>query len=362
MPSMSLPNSSISHFRRKEGIQMEMSCPQTTQSSGAQWSLYTKEDPAENTVDLILRMRSTIEASLMSSAFITEKHDHEIIKARFNEAVEVINKLMSKFSSTHSCFLCTQSNQKTGAAEVLFRVTNDIDLLIISCHDLNDSTAITLKNVDAIIQLLSTALDVVENGTQIRTIPESSCLLEAKNGYAPRSISPSYAWAKILQHIEYELGEVSVSALFDEAEVKELTERRLTISTSSSFRKELIEQRCRDSFKSASEEVLGYSVELEVLRSDNTCQEEPFCYSYSYMWAKVLSYLEDRISAVTISYWLDDVDVLKISNDQIILYSPSEFRREIIKRRLVELIQDAMFEIFNRRIDVILTGDRTSQG
>lgn len=343
---------------------MEMSCPQTTQSSDTQWSLYTKVDPAENTVDLILRIRSSIETSLMSSAFITEKHDHEKIKARFNEAVEVINKLMSKFSSTHSCSLCTQFNQKTGAAEVLFRATNDFDLLIISSHDLNESTAITLKSVDAIIQLLSTSLDVVENSTQIRTIPESCCLLEAKNGYAPRSISASYAWAKILRHIEDELGEVTVSALFDEAEVKELTERCLTISTRSSFRKELIERRCRDLFKAASEEVLGHSVELEVLHSDNTCQEETFrySYSYSYMWAKVLSYLEDRISAVTISDWLDDVDVLKISNGQIILYSPSEFRREIINRRLVELIQDAMFEIFNQKIDVILTGDRTAQG
>ena len=65
-------------------------------------------------------------------------------------------------------------------------------------------------------------------------------------------------------------------------------------------------------------------------------------YSSAYVWAKILSSLEERMGAVTISAWLDDAEVVELNETNLILYSPSDFRREIIRRRCTDLIEDAL--------------------
>ena len=56
-------------------------------------------------------------------------------------------------------------------------------------------------------------------------------------------------------------------------------------------------------------------------------------YSSAYVWAKVLSYIEERLDTITVSTWFDDCDVVELNEDHLILYSPSDFRREVIRRR-----------------------------
>ena len=80
-------------------------------------------------------------------------------------------------------------------------------------------------------------------------------------------------------------------------------------------------------------------------------------YSSAYVWAKVLSYIEERLGAVTISAWLDDAEVVELNENNLILYSPSDFRREIIRRRCTDLIQDALKEIFNSDAKLLVYGD-----
>ena len=80
-------------------------------------------------------------------------------------------------------------------------------------------------------------------------------------------------------------------------------------------------------------------------------------YSSAYVWAKVLSYLEDRLSAVTVSAWFDDAEVVELNEENLILYSASDFRREIIIRRCTDYIQDALKEIFNSDAKLIVFGD-----
>ena len=65
-------------------------------------------------------------------------------------------------------------------------------------------------------------------------------------------------------------------------------------------------------------------------------------YSSAYVWAKVLSHMEERLGAVTVSAWFDDAEVVELNEDNLILYSPSDFRREIIRRRCTDYIQDAL--------------------
>ena len=80
-------------------------------------------------------------------------------------------------------------------------------------------------------------------------------------------------------------------------------------------------------------------------------------YSSAYVWAKVLSYLEDRLTAVTVSAWFDDAEVVELNENNLILYSPSDFRREIIRRRCTDIIHDALKEIFNSDAKLLVFGD-----
>ena len=80
-------------------------------------------------------------------------------------------------------------------------------------------------------------------------------------------------------------------------------------------------------------------------------------YSSAYVWAKVLIHMEERLSAVTVSAWFDDAEVVELNEEHLILYSPSDFRREIIRRRCTEYIQDALKEIFNSDAKLVVFGD-----
>ena len=80
-------------------------------------------------------------------------------------------------------------------------------------------------------------------------------------------------------------------------------------------------------------------------------------YSSAYVWAKVLNHMEERLGAVTVSAWFDDADVVELNEEHLILYSPSDFRREIIRRRCTEYIHDALKEIFNSDAKLLVFGD-----
>ncbi len=81
-------------------------------------------------------------------------------------------------------------------------------------------------------------------------------------------------------------------------------------------------------------------------------------FSSDYVWAKVLNHMEERLGAVTVSAWFDDAKVVELNEDQLILYSPSDFRREIIRRRCTDYIQEALKEIFNSDAKLTVFGDQ----
>ncbi len=80
-------------------------------------------------------------------------------------------------------------------------------------------------------------------------------------------------------------------------------------------------------------------------------------YSSAYVWAKVLINMEERLGAVTVSSWFDDAEVVELNDEHLIIYSPSDFRREIIRRRCTDYIQDALKEIFNSDAKLVVFDD-----
>ena len=80
-------------------------------------------------------------------------------------------------------------------------------------------------------------------------------------------------------------------------------------------------------------------------------------YSSAYVWAKILSHMEESLGAITISASFDDAEVVELTEDQLILYSPSDFRREVILRRYAGYIQDALKDIFKSDAKLVVFGD-----
>ncbi len=80
-------------------------------------------------------------------------------------------------------------------------------------------------------------------------------------------------------------------------------------------------------------------------------------YSSAYVWAKILSYLEARLSPSGVSAWFDDAEVVELNDSNLILYTPSNFRRDMIRNHCTQIIQDALREIFNSDAKLLVYGD-----
>ena len=81
-------------------------------------------------------------------------------------------------------------------------------------------------------------------------------------------------------------------------------------------------------------------------------------YSSAYVWAKILSYMEEHLGAMTVSTWFDDAEVVELNEEQLILYSATEFRQDYIRNRFADYIQDALKEIFNSDAKLVVFGDK----
>ena len=80
-------------------------------------------------------------------------------------------------------------------------------------------------------------------------------------------------------------------------------------------------------------------------------------YSSAYVWAKILNHIEEQLGPVIVSAAFDDAEVVELNEDNLILYSPSDFRRDLIRRRYALPIQDALKEIFNSDAKLLVFGD-----
>ncbi len=81
-------------------------------------------------------------------------------------------------------------------------------------------------------------------------------------------------------------------------------------------------------------------------------------YSSAYVWAKVMRHMEERLDGTTLAAWFDDCEVVELTEEHLILYSPSDFRRDIILRRYSPYIHDALKEIFSSDAKLIVYGEK----
>ncbi len=78
-------------------------------------------------------------------------------------------------------------------------------------------------------------------------------------------------------------------------------------------------------------------------------------YSNAYIWAKVIAYLDERMTPGIVSTFFDQSYVIDLSEQKLTVYAPSEFCKDFIERRCLGYIKDAVQELTNQdyNIDVI---------
>ena len=74
------------------------------------------------------------------------------------------------------------------------------------------------------------------------------------------------------------------------------------------------------------------------------------------IWNRHLSLMEGPLTATTLNTWFDDTEALSLTPDRLTLYTPSDFKRDIITSRYLPNIQQALRELFSADIEVTVLG------
>ncbi|MBE6927829.1 MAG: chromosomal replication initiator protein DnaA [Ruminococcaceae bacterium] len=77
-------------------------------------------------------------------------------------------------------------------------------------------------------------------------------------------------------------------------------------------------------------------------------------YSNAFIWSRVLAYMEQNSPAYAVTSYFDDADIVEFADGKLVIYSPSPFRKDVIVNRYKSLIQDAMREVFETEVDVVV--------
>ena len=80
-------------------------------------------------------------------------------------------------------------------------------------------------------------------------------------------------------------------------------------------------------------------------------------YATSYVWAKVLGYMEQQLSEVMVSAWFDDAEVIELTETELIIYSPSEFRQDHIRATYAPYIEEALQRLFQSHAKLVVWGE-----
>ena len=74
------------------------------------------------------------------------------------------------------------------------------------------------------------------------------------------------------------------------------------------------------------------------------------------IWARVLSLMETDMTATTIHTWFDDTEAVALEEDRFVLYTPSDFKKDIIAARYLGAVKKALHELFSADFDVLVLG------
>ena len=79
--------------------------------------------------------------------------------------------------------------------------------------------------------------------------------------------------------------------------------------------------------------------------------------SSAFVWAKILSHMENHYGTVIISNWFEDVEVIEMTDERLVIHVGDEFRRNLITSRYKEQMEKAMLDMFNMNIKLVIFND-----
>jgi chromosomal replication initiator protein len=75
------------------------------------------------------------------------------------------------------------------------------------------------------------------------------------------------------------------------------------------------------------------------------------------VWSRVLDILGTNLTSTAITTWFDDCKVIDLYDNRLVLYSPSNFKKDVIEGRFIPSIKSALHEIFSCDFEIILLGE-----
>ena len=76
--------------------------------------------------------------------------------------------------------------------------------------------------------------------------------------------------------------------------------------------------------------------------------------SASYLWTRVLSYIEKKHSVSVVTAFFDEVDVVELVDDLLVLYTPNDFAKPILEGQCIPYIEEAMEEVADQKVQVLI--------
>ena len=77
-------------------------------------------------------------------------------------------------------------------------------------------------------------------------------------------------------------------------------------------------------------------------------------YSNAYIWARVISYLDERLTPGIVSTFFEQTYILERTDQKLTVYAPSEFCKDFIERRCMGYIRDAIRELTGEECELIV--------
>ena len=80
-------------------------------------------------------------------------------------------------------------------------------------------------------------------------------------------------------------------------------------------------------------------------------------FSGAYIWAKVLQYMEEKLSADVVSAWFVDVEVAELKDNMLTLFAPTDYMKQIIETRCLDYIKEALLSLDLPQLQVRILGE-----
>ncbi|MBR6258652.1 MAG: chromosomal replication initiator protein DnaA, partial [Oscillospiraceae bacterium] len=79
--------------------------------------------------------------------------------------------------------------------------------------------------------------------------------------------------------------------------------------------------------------------------------------SVSDVWKSVLDIMGEQLTPIAISTWFGECQPVELTDNKLIVYSPSEFRTDMIEKMFIQYVRDALKQLFAADIEVLFLGD-----